>query len=412
MKNRVVVTGIGVVSPVGLNAKTTWESLLAGKSGIGPITTFDTEGFDTTIAAEVKGFDATGFVSRKEARHMDRFVQLAVGATMEAVENSGIKIVPENSERVSVMITSGIGGIITLSEQVGVLNSKGPSRINPFLVPMMLPDMASGQVSMILGAKGPNYTAVSACSSGGDTIGLAFEAIRRGEVDTVLAGGAEACICPIGVAGFNACHALSKRNDDPQKASRPFDAERDGFVIGEGAAVLVLESMDSAIKRDATVLAELVGYGATADAYHITQPAPEGEGGARAMRLALRSAQIKPCEVDYINAHGTSTPLNDKYETMAMKTVFGEDAYKIPISSTKSMTGHLLGASGALEAAACVMAITNWAIPPTINLENPDIDCDLDYTPNLPRRGKIKTVMSNSFGFGGHNASLVFQAVE
>ena len=412
MKNRVVVTGIGVISPVGLNAKTTWESLLAGKSGIDQITTFDTDGFDTTIAAEVKGFDVTGFVSRKEARHMDRFVQLAVGATVEAVQNSGIKIVPENSERVSVMITSGIGGIITLSEQVGVLNTKGPSRINPFLVPMMLPDMASGQVSMILGAKGPNYTAVSACSSGGDTIGLAFEAIRRGEVDTVLAGGAEACICPIGVAGFNACHALSKRNDDPQKASRPFDAERDGFVIGEGAAVLVLESMDSAIKRDATVLAELVGYGATADAYHITQPAPEGEGGARAMRLALKSARVKPCEVDYINAHGTSTPMNDKYETMAMKTVFGEDAYKIPISSTKSMTGHLLGASGALEAAACVMAITNWAIPPTINLEYPDIDCDLDYTPHLPRRGRIKTVMSNSFGFGGHNSSLVFQAVE
>ena len=412
MKTRVVVTGIGIISPVGLNAKTTWENLLAGKSGIDQITTFDTDGFDTTIAAEVKGFDVTGFVSRKEARHMDRFVQLAVGATMEAVENSGIKIVPENSERVSVMITSGIGGIITLSEQVGVLNTKGPSRVNPFLVPMMLPDMASGHVSMILGAKGPNYTAVSACSSGGDTIGLAFEAIRRGEVDTVLAGGAEACICPIGVAGFNACHALSKRNDDPQKASRPFDAERDGFVIGEGAAVLVLESMDSAIKRDATVLAELVGYGATADAYHITQPSPEGEGGARAMRLALRNAQVKPCEVDYINAHGTSTPLNDKYETMAMKTVFGEDAYKIPISSTKSMTGHLLGASGALEAAASVMAITNWAIPPTINLENPDIDCDLDYTPNLTRRGRIRTVMSNSFGFGGHNSSLVFQAVE
>ena len=412
MKTRVVVTGIGIISPVGLNAKTTWENLLAGKSGIDQITTFDTDGFDTTIAAEVKGFDATSFVSRKEARHMDRFVQLAVGATMEAVENSGIKIVPENSERVSVMITSGIGGIITLSEQVGVLNTKGPSRVNPFLVPMMLPDMASGHVSMILGAKGPNYIAVSACSSGGDTIGLAFEAIRRGEVEIVLAGGAEACICPIGVAGFNACHALSKRNDEPQKASRPFDAERDGFVIGEGAAVLVLESMDSAIKRDATVLAELVGYGATADAYHITQPSPEGEGGARAMRLALRNAQVKPCEVDYINAHGTSTPLNDKYETMAMKTVFGEDAYKIPISSTKSMTGHLLGASGALEAAASVMAITNWAIPPTINLENPDIDCDLDYTPNLTRRGRIRTVMSNSFGFGGHNSSLVFQAVE
>jgi 3-oxoacyl-[acyl-carrier-protein] synthase II len=277
---------------------------------------------------------------------------------------------------------------------------------------MMLPDMASGQVSMLLGAKGPNYVTVSACSSGADTLGMAFEAIRRGEVDVVLAGGAEAAICPIGIAGFNACQALSKRNHDPQKASRPFDAERDGFVLGEGAAVLVLESMDNAARRDAVPMAEMVGHGSTADAYHITQPAPEGEGGARAMKLALKLASLQPEEIDYINAHGTSTPLNDKYETMAMKSVFGEEAYKIPISSTKSMIGHLLGASGAVEAAVCVMAIAHGAIPPTTNLEFPDPDCDLDYTPHLPRRGRVKAAMSNSFGFGGHNASLVFQSVQ
>ncbi len=412
MNNRVVVTGVGMVTPVGLDTGSSWKNLVAGESGISHITSFDTDGFDTTIAAEVKDYDVTTLIGRKEARRMDRFVQLAVGAALEAVEDSGISIAPDNSERVSVMITSGIGGIITLSEQLGVLQSRGPTRVNPFLVPMMLPDMASGQVSMLLGAKGPNYTAVSACSSGGDTIGLAYEAIRRGEVDAVLAGGAEASICPIGVAGFNACRALSTQNDEPRKASRPFDAHRDGFVIGEGAAVLALESMDSAIERNATPLAELVGYGATADAYHITQPAPEGEGGARAMRLALKGAQLEPREVDYINAHGTSTPLNDKFETMATKSVFGEEAYRIPISSTKSMTGHLLGASGALEAAICVMSIVKWTVPPTINLENPDMDCDLDYTPHIPRRGRIRTAMSNSFGFGGHNSSLIFQVLE
>ena len=412
MNNRVVVTGVGMVTPVGLDTGSSWKNLVAGESGISHITSFDTDGFDTTIAAEVKDYDVTTLIGRKEARRMDRFVQLAVGAALEAVEDSGISIAPDNSERVSVMITSGIGGIITLSEQLGVLQSRGPTRVNPFLVPMMLPDMASGQVSMLLGAKGPNYTAVSACSSGGDTIGLAYEAIRRGEVDAVLAGGAEASICPIGVAGFNACRALSTQNDEPRKASRPFDAHRDGFVIGEGAAVLTLESMDSAIERNATPLAELVGYGATADAYHITQPAPEGEGGARAMRLALKGARLEPREVDYINAHGTSTPLNDKFETMATKSVFGEEAYRIPISSTKSMTGHLLGASGALEAAICVMSIVKWTVPPTINLENPDMDCDLDYTPHIPRRGRIRTAMSNSFGFGGHNSSLIFQVLE
>ena len=409
MKGRVVVTGIGVVSPVGLTRETTWRNLLDGKSGIDHISSFDPDGHETTIAGEVKGFDATDHVGRKVARRMDRFVQFAAAATLEAVDQANVKVNSTNSERISVIIASGIGGIITLSQQIGVLNEKGPSRISPFLVPMMLPDMASGQVSMLLGTKGPNFATVSACSSGADALGVAFELVRNGTVDIALAGGAEAAICPIGIAGFNSCRALSKHNYEPQKASRPFDAERDGFVLGEGAGILVLESIESAIGRSAEPIAEMVGYASTADAYHITQPAPGGEGGARAMRLALKDAKLQPHEIDYINAHGTSTPLNDKNETMAMKSVFEEDAYKIPINSTKSMTGHLLGAGGALEAAVSVMSISNGAVHPTINLEVPDPDCDLDYTPHLPRRGRIRTVMNNCFGFGGHNASLVFQ---
>ena len=412
MKNRVVVTGIGVVSPLGLDRQSTWQSLVAGKSGVAPIASFDAEGYKTTIAAEVKDFDAASVVGRKEARRMDRFVQLGAVASLEAVEHAGLSITPENGTRVSVMISSGIGGIITLSEQVGVLQSRGPSRISPFLVPMMLPDMASGQVSIMLGAKGPNYSTVSACSSGADAIGQALEVLQEGDADVVLAGGAEAAICPIGVAGFNACQALSTRNDDPTAASRPFDAERDGFVMGEGAAVLVMETLQSAIDRGATPIVELVGYGSTADANHITQPAPEGEGAARAMNIAIRKAGLQPDDISYVNAHGTSTPLNDKYETMAMKGVFDEQAYKVPISSTKSMTGHLLGASGALEAAITSLAIADETIPPTINLRNADPDCDLDYTPNKARQGRINSALSNSFGFGGHNASLAFRRFE
>ena len=412
MKGRVVVTGIGIVSPVGLDTRTTWESLLAGKSGIGPISSFDSDGFETTIAAEVDGFDPTDYVSRKEARRMDRFVQLAAAAALQAVEEAGLSVNGANGERVSVMIASGIGGIITLSEQYGVMSDRGPSRVSPFLVPMMLPDMASGQVSMLMGAKGPNYATVSACSSGADSLGQAFRLVQDGTADVVLAGGAEAAVCPIGIAGFNSCKALSTRNDEPERASRPFDAERDGFVLGEGSAVLVLESIESATERGVDPIAEMSGYASTADAHHITQPALEGEGGARAMVGALQDAKTAPEEVDYVNAHGTSTQLNDRYETMAMKSVFGEHAYKIPVSSTKSMTGHLLGACGSLEAAVAVMAIKNWAAPPTINLEFPDPDCDLDYIPHVPRRGRIETAMSNSFGFGGHNASLVFQAFE
>lgn len=412
MTNRVVITGLGVVSPLGLDRKSTWHSLIEGKSGIDHIQAFETEGFHTTIAAEVKGFEPETYVGKKQARRMDRFVQLAAAAALEAVDSSGIKVVPENATRVSVMISSGIGGLITLSEQMVVLQERGPTRVNPFLVPMMLPDMASGQVSIMLGAKGPNYSTVSACSSGADAIGQAFELLQQGDADVVFAGGAEAAICPIGVAGFNACMALSTRNDDPQTASRPFDAGRDGFVLGEGAAVLVMETIESAVSRGAQPIAEMVGYGTTADANHITQPAPEGEGASRAMKIALKKAHLQPEEISYINAHGTSTPLNDKYETMAIKGVFNEEAYKIPISSTKSMTGHLLGASGALEAAISIMAMTKGAIPPTINLENADPECDLDYTPNKARSEELRAVMSNSFGFGGHNASLVFQTFE
>lgn len=409
MANRVFVTGLGVVSPLGLDAKTTWKSLVAGESGIATITAFDPEGYKTTIAAEVKRFEPTDFVDRKQARRIDRFVQFALGAAIQAVDDASLSIDNGNAERTGVMIASGIGGIITISEQLEVLNGKGPNRVSPFFVPMMLPDMASGQVSMHLGVKGPSIATVSACASGADSIGAAFDMLQGDQLDMILAGGSEASICPIGIAGFNACHALSTRNDDPRAASRPFDAERDGFVCGEGAAVMVLETMEGMENRGAEPLAELVGYGSSADAYHVTQPAPEGEGGARAMRRALEVAGLKPYEIDYINAHGTSTPLNDKYETMAMRAVFGEDAYRVPISSTKSMTGHLLGASGALEAAFCVQAIAEGVIPPTINLDNPDPDCDLDYTPHKAKRADIATAISNSFGFGGHNSSLVFQ---
>ena len=409
MSERVFVTGYGAVSPVGLTSDKTWEGLREGRSGVDSISSFDAEGFDTTIAAEVTDFDPEIYVGKKQARRMDRFVQFAAAASLEAIEKSALKVTPENCEKVSVMIASGIGGIMTLSDQIGVLNKRGPSRVSPFLVPMMLPDMASGQVSIMTGAKGANYSTVSACASGADSIGMAFEAIRRGDVDIAITGAAEAAICPVGVAGFNACQALSKRNDDPKGASRPFDSDRDGFVLGEGAGVLIIETETSMINRGASPIAEIVGYGATADANHITQPGPEGEGGARAMTKALMQAQISAEEIDYINAHGTSTPLNDKFETMAMKSVFGESARGIPISSTKSMTGHLLGASGALEAVVSVMALEKAVIPPTINLTTPDADCDLDYTPNIKREKELSFAMSNSFGFGGHNASLLFK---
>ena len=408
MAHRVVITGVGIVSPLGLDAYSTWKQLINGKSGIDKITSFDSDGFETQIAAEVKDYDPVPFVGLKQSKRMDRFVQMACTVSLQAIESAELNLDTIDRNKFGVNIASGIGGIITLSEQVGTLNSKGARRVSPFLVPMMLPDMASGQVSMLLNLKGPNFSTVSACSSGADSIGVAFNMIRNGEIESSIAGGSEAAICPIGVAGFNSCQALSRQNDNPQQASRPFDSKRDGFVLGEGACVLVLEKLESALKRGAEPIAEILGYAATADAHHITQPAPEGEGGARAMNLSLDRAGLSYKHIDYINAHGTSTKLNDKYETMAMKSVFKDEAYKIPISSTKSMTGHLLGASGSLEAGITALSIKNGGIPPTINLVEPDPECDLDYTPNLARRGEIKYAMSNSFGFGGHNASLVF----
>ena len=376
-------------------------------SGVDHISAFDAEGFDVRIAAEVKGFEPTDYLDRKAARRTDRFVQFATAACREALSQADLDLEKVDRYRVSALVGSGIGGIITLSDQYGVLESRGPSRVSPFLIPMMLGDMASAQISMLTGALGPNICLVSSCSSGADAIGTASEMIRRGEMDIVLAGGSEAPICPIANAGFASLRALSRRNQCPQQASRPFDSDRDGFVMGEGSAILVLESHESMIRRNATPLAEILGYGATSDAFHVTEPAPTGESAAKAMTMALNRSGLTSKDIDYINAHGTSTPLNDRQETQAIKRALGEDAYRIPISSTKSMTGHLLGAGGALEATLCIKALEHNVIPPTINLDRPDDDCDLDYTPNTAREESIKVVMSNSFGFGGHNSVLI-----
>ena len=409
MTDRVVVTGIGLVTPVGLNSESTWNSLVEGRSGIDYISLFDAEGYESRIAGEVNNFDASAALGRKEAKRLDRFSQFACVAALEALEHANLNMEKEDADRVGVLIGSGVGGIITISDQHKILLKRGPKRVSPFLVPMMLGDMASGQVSMMIGAKGPNFSTVSACATGADSIGEALEMIRRGRADVVIAGGTEAAICEIGVAGFNSCMALSTRNEDPQGASRPFDSDRDGFVLGEGAGLLVLESLEHAEKRGANILAEMSGYGASSDAHHVTQPHPEGEGAARAMKWAIEDAGITPDKVDYINAHGTSTPLNDKYETIAMKRMYGDHAYNLAISSTKSMTGHLLGAAGAIEAAFTVLAIKNDIVPPTINIENPDPECDLNYIPNTAKKQPVNVAMSNSLGFGGHNASLVFE---
>ena len=409
---RIVVTGIGLVSPIGLTADATWESLVAGRSGVGRITAFDPEGFETTIAAEVPDFDPTNYMDRKEARRADRFSQFALAAARQALEQADLLREEPLGDRVSSLIASGVGGIITLSEQYDVLREKGPKRISPFLVPMMLIDMAAGNVSITFGARGPSFATVSACASGADAIGSGMDLIRKGVIDVAICGGSEAPICPIAVAGFNSAGALSRNNEVPEAASRPFDAQRDGFIIGEGGAVLVIERLEHAMERGATPIVELSGYGVTSDASHITQPAPFGEGGARAMRQAIAGAGLKPEDVDYINAHGTSTPINDKAETDAVKSVFGEDAHKVAISSSKSMTGHLLGAAGAIEAAICALAIERGCIPPTINLNNPDPECDLDYTPHNARMTKVDVAMTNSLGFGGHNTSLLFQRFE
>ena len=407
--NRVVVTGIGMLSPLGLDVPTTWEGLVNGRSGIDYITLFDAEPLKTKIAGEVKGFEPTDHINRKDARRMDRFAQLAIAASRQAVEQARLEVNSGNQDSIGVVIGSGIGGLTTLFEQIKVLLDKGPNRVHPFLVPMMITDMAASQVSIALGLKGPNLCITSACSSGSDAIGAAYELIRRGDTQAMIAGGSEAALNPIGISAFNALNALSTRNSEPQLASRPFDIERDGFVMSEGAGTIILENLTHAQKRGADILAELIAYGASADAYHITQPVETGEGAARAIRVALNKAEIDTTEIDYINAHGTSTPLNDKMETQAIKLVFGDQAYKIPISSTKSMLGHLIGGAGAVEAAICIMAIQNGIIPPTINLTHPDPECDLDYVPNVARRAEVTTALSTSFGFGGHNSTLILR---
>ena len=397
-----------MISPLGLNSASNWEALIAGKSGIANITSFDASKHATRFAGEVKGFEPASFINRKEARHMDRFAQLAVVAGLEAVKQANLVIDDSNRNEIGVIIGTGACGLTTLQEQILNLAQNGPDRVNPFLATMMISDSASAQVSILLGAKGPNFCTTSACSSSADAIGVAFETIKRGDTRVMIAGGSEAVVNSIGVAAFCACKALSERNDSPQEASRPFDAERDGFVISEGAAVLILEELNYARARGATILAEVSAYGASGDAFHMTQPSESGEGAARALQMALRKAGWRPEEVDYINAHGTSTPLNDKMETRAIKTVFGDYAYRLPISSTKSMTGHLLGGAGALEAAICVLILQYGIIAPTINLKHSDPDCDLDYVPNVARKAAVNKILSNSFGFGGHNSVLAF----
>jgi 3-oxoacyl-[acyl-carrier-protein] synthase II len=408
---RVVITGLGAITPIGNDVPSMWAAMLDGRSGAGPITQFDASAFETQFAAEVKDFDPGVWITYKEVRRMDRFTHFAVAASAQAIADSGLHVTPENSKRIGAVVSSGIGGIGTILEEVEVLREKGPRRVSPFLVPKMLSDSASGQVAIHFGLRGPNMSIVSACATGSNTIGEAGEMIRRGVADVMLAGGAEAGLVPVAVAAFNAMGAISRRNDAPAKASRPFDADRDGFVIGEGSGVLILESLEHAEARSARIYAELIGYGATADAYHATAPEPSGEGAAVAMQMALDQFRLDPSQIDYLNAHGTSTPLNDKTETLAIKQVFGPHAYRLPISSTKSMIGHLMGAGGAVEAIVCVKALQEGILPPTINYETPDPDCDLDYIPNTARRLSIQTAMSNSFGFGGHNACVILRKI-
>jgi 3-oxoacyl-[acyl-carrier-protein] synthase II len=407
MRRRVVITGLGCVSPVGNNVKETWQALLSGQSGAGPITAFDASAHKTKFAAQVKGFDAVALFGSRDARKMDRFAQFATAATLEAIEHSGLIIDDSNRDRVGILIGTGIGGIITLLEQYDVLKERGPERISPFLIPMMISDSAAGNLAIRVGARGPNMSLATACASGTNSLGEAAEMIRRGAADVMIAGAAEAAITSVSMAGMNVMTALSTRNDDPQRASRPFDRDRDGFLMAEGAATLILESLEHAKARGARILCEFTGYGTTDDAHHISAPAENGAGAAMSMKLALENANLTANDIGYINAHGTSTQLNDKSETAAIKTVFGEQAYKVPVSSTKSMTGHLLGASGALEAVVCTMALLDHILPPTINYETPDPVCDLDYVPNKARKCEPNHVMSNSFGFGGHNATLI-----
>ncbi|HUP89065.1 MAG TPA: beta-ketoacyl-ACP synthase II [Longimicrobiales bacterium] len=408
-KNRVVITGVGLLVPVGNDADTAWQALLAGKSGAGPITGFEvTPDFDVTFAAEVKGFDPTSVMDRKEAKRMDRFAQFAMGAAVEAMKNSGLadSLDKVDRDRIGVLIASGIGGIITFEEQARIMVEKGPKRISPFFIPMFIPDIAAGHVSMRYGLRGPNYCTVSACASSAHGIGDAFRILQRGDADAMLTGGTEATIAPMAMAGFANMRALSTRNDSPETASRPFDATRDGFVMGEGAGMVVLETLEHAQKRGANIMAEIVGYGASGDAYHLTAPAPEGAGAQLAMRRALEDAGISTTDVDYINAHGTSTPMNDLNETLAVKAVFGDHARKLVMGSTKSMTGHLLGAAGAVETVISGMVCKTGRIPPTTNFSTPDPACDLDYSFNKITDREVNYAISNSFGFGGHNVCL------
>lgn len=413
MRHRVVVTGMGAITPLGSDLDILWTNLVQGKSGVSTITSFDASELPTRIAAEVKDFDPEDYIDRKEARRMDRFVQFAVAASKKAIQDAGLDIgTNADPERVGVIVGSGIGGLGTWEEQHMILLEKGHRRVSPFFIPMMISNMASGQISMLTGAKGPNTNVVTACATGSHAIGDSARMIQRGDADIMICGGAEATIRMVGMAGFCALRAMSTRNDEPERASRPFDIDRDGFVMGEGAGVLVLESLEHAKKRGAKIYAEVVGYGMSADAYHMTDPAPGGEGAVRCMRMAIRDAGLDLQDVDYINAHGTSTPIGDKSEIAAIKTVFGDEASRILVNSTKSMTGHLLGAAGGLEAIISTLVINKGVVPPTINVDNQDPECDLDVVPNQAREAKVDVAMSNSFGFGGHNATLILKRYE
>ena len=412
MGRRVVVTGMGLVIPTGIGVATAWKNVCEGKSGIGPLTRFDTDGFETKIAGEVKNFNPELYIDKKEIKKMDLFIHYAIAAAKEALEDAQLAITPENSEQIGVIVGTGLGGLPSIERYHKILLEKGPGRISPFFIPMLIANLASGQIAIQFGPKGPNTCVVTACATGAHCIGDAFRAIVYGDAEAMIAGGTEANITPLTIGGFNSMKALSTRNDEPQKACRPFEKNRDGFVVAEGAGIIILEELQFALKRKAKIYAELVGYGYTGDAYHITAPSPDGDGAVRCMKMAIKDAGLKPEDVDYINAHGTSTPLNDLTETIAIKTVFGEDAKKVPISGTKSMTGHLLGAAGSTEAIFTVLSIRDGIMPPTINYEEADPQCDLDYVPNAARRKPVKIAMSNAFGFGGTNAALVFKKFE
>jgi len=409
LRRRVVVTGVGLVIPTGIGVAEAWKNICEGKSGIGPLTRFDAKDFETRIAGQVKEFTPERYIEKKEIKKMDLFIQYALAAAKEAMEDAQLKITPENSEQIGVIVGTGLGGLPTLEETHKVLLEKGPSRITPFFIPKLIANLAAGHIAIQYGAKGPNTCLVTACATGAHCIGDAFRAIQYGDAEAIIAGGTEANITPLTIGGFNAMKALSTRNDEPEKASRPFEKNRTGFVVSEGAGILILEELEFARKRGAKIYGEVVGYGYTGDAYHIAAPSPDGDGAIRCMRMAIRDARIRPEDVDTINAHGTSTVLNDATETVAIKAVFGEDAKKIPVSATKSMTGHLLGAAGSTEAIFTLLSIRDGILPPTINYEEPDPECDLDYVPNVARKSAIRIAMSNAFGFGGTNATLIFQ---